>query len=167
MKRLFNPMEMIRVLVRNDIRQWEIILYSVLFALPLFVHLDLRAVHAYLNDPLTLTNSPGGYIFSVTLALSIIPYFVVPVFLAWKKISFEVYIKYFISLNAPIAILTIIATIILEFIYAVINETPRAPISFMHFFLAALIILSQSCAMSYYMKQTIRLRDKNNHVPLI
>ncbi|MDO8572783.1 MAG: hypothetical protein Q7S11_03395 [bacterium] len=112
-----------------------------------------------MDDSLMFASSLGGNIFSIALAISIVPFFVIPAILAWRKMSMVVYVTYFISLNIPITIVTIGASGALEFFYVIINQTFNAPISFTHFLLSSAIVMAQSLAMSYYMHQAIRLQQ--------
>lgn len=157
MKRLINPMEMVRALARGDVRHLEVALYGTIF----FLGNVLSIFIAYITDTeylLMFTFPQGELVNTFLLVVSAIIYFIAPIIVAWKKIPIHVFLKYFVSLDMPITILTVIASAILSGAYAIINKSPFAPISIIHFFLITILTLISSTGIAYFMKQAIGLR---------
>lgn len=157
-KRLTNPMEMARSLAHEEVKITEAVLYGIVFV--------LLNVLAFVIDPaLALDEFAFSWSDTATLLVSLLVViftFVAPAVIAWRKVSFGTYLIYFVSLNIPIMVLTVIAGIfIAEVPFMIINGAMQiVAISVPHFFLSSIVLIGSAYAMTYFMSRVISLQQK-------
>lgn len=160
LQRIINPMEMTRALVRGDVGRQEAIVYAVLLLVLIVVSTWIVLCASINKIPLmTFTFHGGEIMMNLVSLISLVWGVVVPVYLAWEKMSRRTFMKYFVSLNVPISLLAFFITIVIEVPYAVTNNSFEAPISPSHFFFISVVILLQSAAMAYFIAKAIQMRS--------
>lgn len=158
-KRLLNPMEMVRALVRGEVGRREGIVYLALYLLGTVAGLYLGYLDAHSEaPPFTFAFVGGDFMLGLLSIFSIFVGILVPMFMAWENIPMRTFVKYFASLSMPLTILPLLASVVIEPTYAIINGSFDAPVSGPHFALIAILMIVQSAAMPYLLAQAIVLR---------
>lgn len=168
MKRLINPMEMVRALSRGEVGTTAFFVYATVFVLMnvwggYIAWTDLTA-----STPEMFAFAGGETANNVLLIVSTIIYLFIPAVLAWGKMSLKEYVRYFVCIDMPLMVLyfsTIIVLIlgtIALFIFRVLPPpevpTPDMSISLLTFSLSAISVAVVIFAKVYLMKKAIDLR---------
>ncbi|MEK7538410.1 MAG: hypothetical protein AAB552_01070 [Patescibacteria group bacterium] len=169
MKRLINPMEMVRAVVRGEVGNTSFIVYAVIFVLSALLGVYMTYTDLVTDSSEMFAFSGGDTAYATLSLVSIAVYFLAPAMLAWKKMSFREYIKYFICLDIPLTVVAFLAIIIFVFINIILlilgvlpmplGDTPP-PMSFGIFSTMVVVVMGLSLMMPYFMKKAIDLRDK-------
>ena len=104
MKRLINPMEMVRAVVRGEVGNTSFIVYAVIFVLSALLGVYMTYTDLVTDSSEMFAFSGGDTAYATLSLVSIAVYFLAPAMLAWKKMSFREYIKYFICLDIPLTV---------------------------------------------------------------